>query len=99
MKQKYLESLISFCLGVSWVFSFTLGAYLFMHALPVGVFSAILLFVLGVSFGLLFVAFFEGLSLLQDIAAEKKEQTKLLREISAKMSAPKESADEEIPNN
>lgn len=99
MKQKYLESLISFCLGVSWVLSFTLGAYLFMHGLSVGLFSAILLFVLGVSFGLLFVAFFEGLSLLQDIAAEKKEQTNLLREISAKMSVSKESADEEIPNN
>jgi len=99
MKQKYLESLISFCVGVSWVLSFMLGAYLFMHGLQVGFFSAVLLFILGVSFGFLFVAFFEGLSMLQDIAVKKKEQTKILKDILAKMSAPKESADEQIPNN
>jgi len=99
MKQKYLESLISFCLGVSWVLAFTLGAYLFSYGLHAGFFSAILLFILGVSFGFLFVAFFEGLSLVQDIAVEKKEQTKLLKEILAQMSASKKSADEEISNN
>lgn len=99
MKHKYLEALISFCIGVSWVLSLSLGAYLFMHGLSVGLFSAILLFVLGLSFGLLFVAFFEGLSLVQDIAAEKKEQTELLREISAKLAVSKESADEKISDN
>lgn len=99
MRQKYLESLISFCLGVSWALAFIFGAYLFMYGLSIGLFSAVLLFVLGVSFGLLFVAFFEGLSLLQDMAAEKKEQTALLREILAKMSASKESVDEKISNN
>lgn len=99
MRQKYLEALISFCLGVSWVLSFALGTYLFMHGLSVGFFSAILLFLLGLSFGFLFVAFFEGLSMLQDMVLEKKEQTKLLREISAKMSAKEESADETISNN
>lgn len=99
MRQKYLEALISFCIGVSWVFAFSFAAYLFTHGIQLGFFSAFLLFILGLSFGLLFVAFFEGLSLLQDIASEKKEQTKLLRDILAKMSAPKESADENLPNN
>ena len=99
MRQKYLAALISFCIGVSWVLSFTLAMYLFTHGLQVGFFTAVLLFILGLSFGFLFVAFFEGLSLVQDIAVEKKEQTKLLRDILAKISAPKESADENLPNN
>jgi hypothetical protein len=99
MRQKYLEALISFCIGVSWVLSFVFAVYLFTHGLQLGFFSAVLLFILGLSFGLLFVAFFEGLSLVQDIAVEKKEQTKLLRDILAKMSTPKESADENILNN
>lgn len=99
MKQKYLESLISFCIGVSWVLSFSIGIYLFLHGLAIGFFTAVLLFILGLSSGFLFVAFFEGLSLLQDIAAEKKEQTKILKDILSKLQASKESADEEISNN
>ncbi|MGE4399271.1 MAG: hypothetical protein AB7D29_07080 [Campylobacterales bacterium] len=99
MRQKYLESLISFCIGVSWVLSFSIGIYLFLHGLTISFFTAVLLFILGLSSGFLFVAFFEGLSLLQDIAAEKKEQTKILKDILSKLPASKESTDEEIPNN
>lgn len=99
MRQKYLESLISFCIGVSWVLSFCIAIYLFLHGLTIGFFTAVLLFIIGLSSGFLFVAFFEGLSLLQDIAAEKKEQTKILKDILSKLSAPKEPVNEEISNN
>lgn len=100
MRQKYLETLISFCIGVSWAVSFFISTYLFMHALPLGVFVALILALAGLAFGLVFVAFFEGLSMLQDIALEKKEQTKTLKKILESLSHhPKADAlDEKIPN-
>ncbi|MCI4399541.1 MAG: hypothetical protein JHC37_03160 [Campylobacteraceae bacterium] len=93
MRQKYLEILISFCLGVSWALSFGLAAYLFSHGLQAGFFTAFVLALVGLAFGFLFVAFFEGLSMLQDILLEKKEQTRLLREMLSKLKKP---SDEKI---
>ena len=99
MRQKYLEILISFFIGLSWSVSVFLAAYLFFIGLHFGLLAAIFLGFLGACVGMLFVAFFEGLSLLQDIAAQKREQTKLLNEILSKLSSEKKPSDEEIPNN
>lgn len=99
MKSKYLETMISFSIGVSWALSFALGAYLFTVGLSFGLVTAVLLFFIGFCSGFLFIGFFEGLSMLQDITVEKKEQTKLLKEILDTLTASKESADEKIPNN
>lgn len=99
MRQKYLEALISFCIGVSWVLSLFFGAYLFLHGLSVGFFTALLLFVFGFSVGLFLVAFFEGVMLLGDMAAEKKEQTKILRDILSKLGDERGLLDDKISNN
>ncbi len=94
MKQKYQEILVSFCLGISWVLSFWIATYLFLYGFQTSFFTAVVYGIAGLSIGLLFVAFFEGLSLLQDIAAEKKEQTKTLKDILAALSS-----DEKISDN
>ena len=50
-------------------------------------------------FGLAFVAFFEGLSMLQDIAIEKKRQTSLLESILGELKRDEKTADAQLPNN
>lgn len=99
MRQKYLETLISFCLGVSWTLSFFLATYLFMHALSSGFFMAAVFGLLGLACGFVFVAFFEGLSMLQDITLEKKEQTRTLKKILESLHSSKANVlDEKISN-
>ena len=50
-------------------------------------------------FGLVFVAFFEGLSMLQDIVVEKKRQTVLMESILAELKKENKTADAQLSDN
>ena len=81
MKFSYPESVVSFFIGVSWIIAISLGVLFFMYSLALGIVSAILSSLVGLTIGFLFVAFFEALSLLQDIALQSKRQTALLEKL------------------
>jgi len=99
MKQKYLSALISFCIGVAWVFSFTLGIYLFAYGISIGFLTAIFLFFLGISCGFIVVAFFEGISMIQDILVEKKRQTAILESILERVAKKECDNSEKVSDN
>lgn len=99
MKSKLIEALVSFCLGVSWVFSFFLSAFLFFYFFHFGFFISLVSALFGFMFGLVFVAFFEGLSMLQDIVVEKKRQTALLESMLGELKRDEKTADAQLPNN
>ena len=99
MKSKLIEAVVSFCLGVSLVFSFFISAFLFFYFFHFGFFISVLSSLFGFMFGLVFVAFFEGLSMLQDMLVEKKRQTVLMESMLAELKKENKTADAELSDN
>ena len=85
MQKNFFEKILSFLLGASWAF-IALGAVItFKFFLFFGLASAVFTTFLYIIFSMFFILLLDYFKTSKDILKEKKEQTKLLREISSKL--------------